>query len=98
MTVGPPSQRAAYYAAVSGSAAQSPPLPAVRRSRWGLCAFRTGVPVASLRSVTEKHPVVTGVRAGVSCRAWVASVRGPVVSTDGPGSAPPQLARSARTS
>lgn len=62
---------------------------ALRRSRWAVGAFMTGMRVASLHTVTEKLPVVNGVRAGVPYEAWVASVRGPVIFTGGPGSTPP---------
>jgi hypothetical protein len=48
-----------------------------------------GIPVASLRSVTEHDPVVSGVRVGVPYQAWVVRLRAPVIFTGGPGPTPP---------
>ena len=89
VTVSPPSGRAKHDAAMSKLRTPAAAVAAVRRSRWAMGAFRTGTSVASLHTVTERHPVVKGIRAGVPYQAWVVSVRGPVIFTGGPGSTPP---------
>lgn len=89
VTIGPRSARAARYAAASSLKTPAAAIAALRLSPAAQVAFRTTVPVASLRTVTERLPVVTGVRTGVPYQAWVVSVRGPVVFIGGPGSTPP---------
>ncbi len=87
--LGPDSPQAAHYASVSRLRTPSAVIAALRQTRWAPDAFRTGVPSVSLHSVTEKDPAVKGVRVGVPYQAWVASVRGQVVFTGGPGSTAP---------
>jgi len=89
VTVGPPSARAAHYAAISSLRTSASAIAALRRTRWALDAFKTGKPKASLHTVVERHPVAPGVRTGVPYQAWVITVRGPVIFTGGPGSTPP---------
>jgi hypothetical protein len=89
VTVSRPSARAAHDAAASSLPTPAAAVTALRRSRWAQAAFSTGMPVASLHTVTEKYPVAKGVRVGVPYQAWVVRVRGPVIFTGGPGSTPP---------
>lgn len=52
-------------------------------------ALTASTPTASLATVTEQNPVVSGVSVGVPYQAWVVRVQGPVNFYGGPGSTPP---------